>query len=307
MALRLAKHIGVTSFDPGDASNTSPLHGPGLREGDVEELVACMNGALQELWDRAPVAVRFARLGIDLHAPTTVTLQVTPESTALSAFGGYEPWMDGCTVRIAGDDCDNELVDGQTLLRPYSGAGEAAPVTVTATVFADCASPGAEVTGVVDPIGTCGSVHLPRLLTRVASRVEFESWSGMAQKKTGMPEVCLVETRVLPSRSRLGIRLRVHPMPMEAMLLTYGAMLNAPMMTVADVGTVNDPGRTFPIPGGWEESVLLPLALQRLSVHPNFAPDSARDEIERQVATARRMMQSAAPQRPAGRMVPSFR
>jgi hypothetical protein len=78
-------------------------------------------------------------------------------------------------------------------------------------------------------------------------------------------------------------------------------------MTVADVGTVNDPGRTFPIPGGWEESVLLPLALQRLSVHPNFAPDSARDEIERQVATARRMMQSAAPQRPAGRMVPSFR
>ena len=297
-------HIGVTTFDPGDASNASPL--AGLREGDVDAMVACINGALQELWDRAPVAVCFARLGIQLRAPATVSIQVAHESNALTGFAAYAPWMDGCTIRIDGDACDNELVDGTTLLRPYLSMS-ATGGTVNATVFADCASPGPEVIGVVDPIGTCASVHLPKLLTRVSSRVEFESWWGIAQKRTGLPEVCFVETRYFPSRSRLGIRLRVHPMPTVSMLLTYGARLNAPTVTVADVGAASDPETTLPIPGGWCESVLLPLALQRFSAHPNFTPESAKEEIARQAEVARKMMQSAAPQRAASRLLPTFR
>jgi len=307
LALRLAKHVGVTTFDPGAPSNTTPLHLPGLREGDIDEIVACINGALQEMWDRAPVAVCFARLGIELRAPATVTLEVTRESNGISAFADYAPWMDGCTIRIDGDAFDNELVDGQTLLRPYMGPALDGGTPVGATVYADCASPGPEVIGIVDPIGTCGSVHLPALLTRVTSRAEFESWWGTAQKRTGLPEVCFVETRFFPARSRLGIRLRVHPMPVEAMLLTYGARLNAPAIVAADIGAVNDPGTPFPIPGGWEESVLLPLALQRFSAHPNFAPESAREEIDRQAQVARKIMQGAAPQRSPARLLPAFR
>lgn len=307
LALRLATHIGVTSFDPGAPSNTTPLHLPGLRDGDIDEIVACINGALQEMWDRAPVAVCFARLGIELRAPAAVALQVARESNAISAFPNYVSWMDGCTIRIDGDPCDNELVDGRTLLRPYMGPALESGAAVGATVYADCACPGPEVIGIVDPIGTCGSVHLPALLTRATSRAEFESWWGAARKCTGLPEVCFVETRYFPARSRLGIRLRVHPMPTEAMLLTYGARLNAPAITAADIGAINDPGSTFPIPGGWEESVLLPLALQRFSAHPNFAPDSAREEIERQAAVARKIMQGAAPQRSPARMLATFR
>ena len=297
-------HIGVSTFDPGDASNLDSL--TGLREGDLEYMLACINGALQELWDRAPVAVCFARLGIQLRAPATVALQVSHESNAIGEFASYVPWMDGCTIRIDGDACDNELVDGSTLLRPYLSMSTTGG-TVNATVFADCASPGPEVIGVVDPIGTCAAGLLPTLLTRVSSRVEFESWWGIAQKRSGMPEVCFVETRFFPALSRLGIRLRVHPMPTVAMLLTYGARLNAPVVTPADVGAASDPETTLPIPGGWCESVLLPLALQRFSAHPNFTPDEARDEITRQAEVARKMMQSAAPQRAASRLLATFR
>ena len=295
LALRLARHIGVTTFDPGDPSNASPL--AGLQDGDIDEIDACVN---------APVAVCFARLGIELRAPAPVTVQVTAESNALAAFSGYASWMDGCTIRIDGDACDNEVVDGSTLLRPYVGPTTEAGM-VSATVFADCASPGPEVIGIVDPIGTCGSGHLPALLTRVTSRAEFESWWGIATKRTGRPEVCFVETRFFPARSRLGIRLRVHPMPTESMLLTYGARLNAPVITAADVGATNDPGTGFPIPGGWAESVLLPIALQRFTTHPNFAPESAKEEIARQAEAARKMMQSAAPQRTPARLLPTFR
>lgn len=133
LALRLGRHIGVTAFDPGDVSNTNPLMLAGARMGDLDEVVVCINGALQELWTFAPRGVR-------------------------------ELYPDQC-----------------------------------------------------------------------------------------------------------------------------------PVVTAADVGTVSDPGRTvLLLPEGWEESVLYPLALRRLSAHPDFQPLSAKAEIERQAALALRMILFAA-------------
>jgi len=145
LALRLAKHIGVTAFDPGDVSNTSPLLQAGARGGDLDEVVACINGALQELWMLAPRGV-------------------------------------------------------QALY----------------------------------------------------------------------PESC-------------------------------------PIVTVADVGAVSDPVVTLLLPGGWEESVLLPLALRRFSTHPNFQPESAKPEIERQAACALRILMGMAGERPAATLEIEFR
>ncbi len=299
----MALHLEVTSLDPADPSNTPPLQHRGLKTGDVDQLVACINAALQDLWDSAPTAVRFARVGIALRAPVTVTLTLTHESNSIAAFPQYAPWMDGCTIRLEGAAHDNELVDGTSLLRPYLGPTG----TVSATVYGDCASPGPEVIAVLDPIGTCGSSLPPALLRRVSSRAEFETALDFATRSTGAPEVCFVETRYFPSQSRLGIRLRVQPMPLEATLLTYGARLNAPAIIAADLGGASDPGTTFPIPGGWEESVLLPLALQRLSIHPDFTPQSAKTEIARQAVVARKIMMGAVPQRSEARLYPTFR
>ena len=69
-----------------------------------------------------------------------------------------------------------------------------------------------------------------------------------------------------------------------------------PVVTAADVMTANDPGRTVLLPEGWEESVLFPLALRRLSVHPDFTPASARVEIERQAALALRIVKGISSQ-----------
>ncbi len=139
LGLRLAKHIGVTAFDPGDAANTNPLSEAAVRPGDLEEVVASINGALQEIWMLAPRGVR-----------------------AL--------YPNGC-----------------------------------------------------------------------------------------------------------------------------------PAVSVADVG-VAAPGSaatTLLLPEGWEEAVLLPLALRRLSAHPDFQPESARAEIERQAAMALRVLMGLGGERPA--------
>ena len=145
LALRLAKHIGVTAFDPGDASNTNPLLQAGARGGDLDDVVVCINGAVQELWTLAPRGVR-----------------------AL------------------------------------------------------------------------------------------------------YPESC-------------------------------------PVVTAADVGAVSDPGVTLLLPAGWEESVLLPLALRRFSTHPNFQPEAAKPEIERQAAWALRILMGMAGERPAANLETGFR
>ena len=128
LALRLGRHLGVTAFDPGDVSNMHPLARGGAQPGDLDAVVAAINGALQEMWTFAPEKL-----------------------------------------------------------------------------------------------------------------------------KALYPDEC-------------------------------------PVITTADVMTASDPGRTVLLPEGWEESVLWPLALRRLSVHPEFSPASARAEIERQAVAARRIV-----------------
>ena len=66
--------------------------------------------------------------------------------------------------------------------------------------------------------------------------------------------------------------------------------LECPVVTAADVMSASDPGCAVLLPEGWEESVLFPLALRRLSVHPDFQPATRRAEIERQAVVARRIV-----------------
>ena len=145
LALRLAKHIGVTAFDPGAPSKTHPLVQAGLRGGDLEDVVTCINGALQEIWEFAPRALR-----------------------AL------------------------------------------------------------------------------------------------------YPERC-------------------------------------PVLTPAEVGAVQDSGTTLLLPEGWEESVLLPLALRRLSTHPDFQPGAAKGEMERQAVLALRILRGLSGECPMARLATPFR
>ena len=78
-------------------------------------------------------------------------------------------------------------------------------------------------------------------------------------------------------------------------------------ITAADVGGASDPGVEFSVPAGWEESVVLPLALQRFTAHPAFLPASAKAEIARQAGVARRIVQGVELNRRPVQMVPTFR
>jgi hypothetical protein len=62
LALRMVKHLGVTSLDPADPSNVNGGE-KALAEGDVDDIMAAINAALQEVWTLAPISTRVHYFG----------------------------------------------------------------------------------------------------------------------------------------------------------------------------------------------------------------------------------------------------
>ncbi len=297
LGLRLAKFIGVTSLDPNDPTNIPPTFQRGLQPGDVEELAACINAALQEVWDLMPTALRFARYGVGVPGPTPVTLELTNGSPTIATFTGHAAWMNGCTVEVGGER--NTVLDATTLLLPYSGTSGSG---IPATVLGDAVAPPAGVVSVVEPL-MVGEQRVAVLDTQAA----FEAVRTRDPGRRGVPEVAWVETRSDPAVPLQVARICLYPMPERPMRLLYGARLNVPSVSAADLqSTVPVPA--FPIPHGWDEAVLLPLATSRLSIHPDFLITSTqKTELPRQIAAARRIVEGARPARSGGTLIPIFR
>ncbi len=297
LALRMGKFIGITSLDPDDPTNIPPTFQRGLQPGDLEELAACINAALQEVWDLMPTALRFARYGVELPGPTPVELELTHGSPAITTFTGYAAWMAGCTVEVAGER--NTLLDDTALLLPYGGASGSG---LAATVLGDAVAPVAGVVSVIEPLRV-GEQRVAVLETQAA----FESARARDPARRGVPEVAWVETRFDPAVPVQVVRIRLYPMPERPMRLVYGARLNVPSVSVADLQST-DPVPALPIPHGWDEAVLLPLAISRLSIHPDFLINGTqKTEIPRQAAAARRIVEGARPARSGGVVIPVFR
>ncbi len=323
IALRLVKYIGLTSLDPADPTN-SPLPAAedggtfraGLVPNDLGDVVAAINGALQEMWEEAPTAMRYQRMGTFLRGPTSLSLDLTQYSKAV-VIPGFEPWMIGCSLRIGGEALENEIRSETELAREYLGG---TATGVPAVVFHDCITPPAEVREIVDPV----EIPQTRRLTPAGSREEFYGYDqatvggddygqvwvklqGQA-KFPAQPWAYFVDTDYQDGAK---IRLRVAPLPDGDYPIQYGARLRAPVVTEEDVWVCGGPvpERYLPIPNGWDEAVLLPMALQRFSAHPFFGSGNplAAPEMARQYSRALKMVRGVSPSRSSTRLSTRFR
>ena len=300
MGLRLLHFIGVTQL----AAQSSPESDlENLQPSDLGEVCTAINGGMQELWDLAPSEMRERRMGGVLHGPTQVTLAVTQYSTAISALTTWAAWMAGCTIRISGEDQDNEISNSTTLASPYMGTSG----TVQATVYGDCIQLDGTIGKVVTP------VEIPNLipLTPATSRADFYKYigapgvtttAGSAMPYFGFrrivqrPIAWFVEGYHDPALPYLPRRLRVGPLPDSTYAISYRVSINPPLYSAADIDNgdhTTDPGTTFPIPNQWVESILLPFALIRYTASPSFKNDAKVQEIGRQYQLAKGILQNA--------------
>ncbi len=297
LALRLAKHIGVTSLVPADPSNADPAPNTGLQQGDPEELTACINAALAELWQEAPTILCQMRLSLAVRAPQPITLTLVQGSATIVDFPQYAGWMEGCTVRIGEEEM--RLLDATTLSLPYSGTTPPEGAPVAAVVYHDLLTTPPGVRRLLDPVEWNG-----RRIRRLPTHQSLHPSHG-GERQSGNPEQCQVETRMVGTTVRVAVRL--DPMPAAAGIFEAAARMVPPEITVDDLGVGVDPMVSFSLPLGWDEAVLLPLALARITTHPRFKPNDIRTEINRQAATARRLMNGSHPDRSAGSLKATFR
>lgn len=304
LAMLLLRDCGITSLAPATTLDNSNTRGVGT--GDLDAVAAAISAAYGEIFEHGPATVSERRMGGVLRAQTNVTLDATQYSTTISELATYAGWMLGCTLRIAGDTGDNELLNSTTLVRPYMGVTGPA---ITAQVWGDAIRLDSSVSHVLDP------VTLPNYwqMRQAADRVDLlntaaalpvrtpqtrPAGSGSLSliKRTGTPECYLVEGQYEPNTAYLPIYLRVAPMPAGNFPIEFRVKLLPPVVTSADIDGgdhLTDPATLIPL--SWVHSVLLPFARIRISSDPFFNNREAAKSLERDYHAARAILENQRP------------
>ena len=299
----IAKHclvyIGVVSLDP--AFNTNAANRRGLVAGDLDFVANCINQAMQEILRLGPTALSEQPYAEALRPPTNITVTVSQYSKLVpGGIVGYSSWMKGCTIRLP-DGLDNEVESSTSLVRPYMGANQ---VLAPGTVYADAIAIGTGFFNVMEPVKIPTVVQLEH----ASSLEEFRFWVNphrhgnrshasydtTVNKTVGQPAVWFAEGRYNPAEAFITTYLRVNPMPAQAYEIDFRVKRKPPIISAADIGDhLSEPATVLPV--DLHESVLLPLTLQRFTAHPSFNSEKAREEIARQVAVAKLILEGLNP------------
>lgn len=303
VALLLLRDMGITSLVPSTTLDSTNTRGVGA--GDLNAVAAAITGAYQELFEHAPATISERRMGGVLRGQVNVTLTANNFSTTISGLTTYASWMLGCTLRIAGDIGDNELLNTTTLVRPYMGTTGA----TTAQVWGDAIRLDPSVSHVLDPatipnywqmrmardrvelLNTAAALPVRTPQTRPAG-----SGSLSLTKRTGIPECYMVEGQYEPATAYLPLYLRVAPMPSGDLPLEFRAKLLPPVVTAADIDGgdhTTDPNTIIPL--SWVQAVLLPFARLRIASDPLFDNREGVKTIEREYHAARAILENQRP------------
>lgn len=272
----LLTYIGVQQLDPiPEGTRTT---GYMLSQSDINRALASVNGALQEIYAAMPAVMKRQQRSCFFNAPTPLTLALTQYGTTATVVSGWASWMVQCAIVIPGDQYINQIVGINsdattvTLLRAYLGAS----ATQTATVYADACLLASDVKSVIAPVQT--SIGFRPLWPCTDRR----SFSPSLWKMTGIPRRYIVDTYANTALTYNPYWLRVTPMPLVAMNVSFDAELQPVEVTSAAIGTdESDPNYYFTsLPQEWCETILLPVARKNFMTHPAFNNASAAQQIQ---------------------------
>lgn len=303
VARAILRDWGILYLDPATPTNQTNR----CRAIDLEDAALVMTQAFQEIAAEAGSKARTQPGGGVLYAPTTVTLTVTDGSTTISALTTYAAWMRGCTIRIAGDAQDNELISSTKLARPFIGTGG----SVAGTVYGDAitldettgkvlspmlaadGSPIQEVTTRHDFI-TRGGWNVPQFYNEGYASYPF--WSIAPKAIDAKPAVFFTDNYYDSTLDYITRRIRFSPMPSARQSVAWTASINPMRVAITDISTgspFTDPGVKIPCLDGWIESIFLPVARQIATSRAQFKNEEMRQEIGRQYKVALRLIQDA--------------
>jgi len=279
----------------------------GTYPGRNADVLGAINGALQELFGEGKPWIRKADLGAWLNAPTTITIAVTNGATA-ATITGWQAWFAGCTIAIDGGTIDNRITNASSTVElkfPHDGPTG----TVSATVYQDSLTIPDTVARVLEPVRVQGLRIHP--MTNAGAGVTYRSSEdygfrptalnaayipGRMASRVARPTGYYVDTWMPSATATPLIRMALSTAPQEAMQVEYSATLKAPIGTALNSDVI-------PVPLDYVDSLLWPIARQRLTGSEFFRNESAKEEIGRAYKEAMSLLDSLKPRTRSGNTI----
>jgi hypothetical protein len=208
------------------------------------EIVDAINGALQRLDALAQSGSKTTTGSFYIPAPATVSLGLTNGSTAVT-IATFTDDQYGATIRINGDDIDNQVAGPDSLLHPYGGATG----TVSAVIYGDAIpmpEPYLSINGNPEILEDgCGMTH-HRYRHHYSLR-----------RDVSRPRHYWVEANAANRSPIVPAIIRFHPLPDQAYRLQAEVVLAPARVRFSDLLA---PSYELPIRAEYVEQYLLPVA-----------------------------------------------
>lgn len=234
-------------------------------------ILSDLNAVLQQLF----AGSQQENKSLLIRGPGTLTLDVvTAESSAIT-FAGYQSYMQGCTIQIAGDARENRFVKSSGTLaleNPYMGSTGS---NVSATIHYDCATVDASIGKIYEPM----SLDRKWAVALVDRAVIDDTRLGLDRRQIMRPVRAAIED-ALDASSTPSRRILFDTLPDTSYMLHFRADVRAPVVT-----SFSDT-RDYLLPNGLDESILKPLVLQAFASFPDFTGNPQQTAQAAQVAMA---------------------
>lgn len=267
-------------------------------------VLEAMNGAMQECFGNSSPWVRWDERGAILKVPAAVTIAVVSGSRD-AVITGWESWMAGCSIVIAGHDCDNQIRNDAAACRlkyPYDGTSG----TVAATVYHDSLTIDEDVMAIFGPLSVQGRQIHPRPSADFGN-VQSDDYGAHSDfgitrsnyrprigPSSGQPLVYTVETWSASELAAPTLRLRISPASAISGVADYRVMLRPPV--IDDLLSESVP----PIPFGFVQTIFMAIARKKLMACPFWRDQSNADEITRSHTEAIELLSKIHPSKESG-------
>lgn len=267
----------------------------------LERIARDITASLQEI-ARARSDLFRQTFGFVALAPETQNVVVAQGSTALNistAYTNNNAALEGASVNVGGqwNELRRDGASGFALVNPYLGSSG----TAAMTVYGDCLVLPSTFARVIGFVRRDENILLSALPNRQALLDYGNAWGNDYGRRTMFPRTVpprpgLVEAWwVEPYQTPTALTLRLHltPLPDRAVPITFDAEVRPVAVTVADLGTdTTESTRTFSLPAGMDEDILLPLVLERWCRSPWFKNTEAKADLKEAAAAARTLLRS---------------
>lgn len=263
----------------------------------LTRILSDQNRTLQVIWTMLPQFWSEDNDGELLPAPVSFSGLTLTHGGKSFTGGSFTTAQIGRTVRITGDENDNELATTTSLVRPYLGPSTAAG---SGTIYGDCITLGTSIIGVLAPVILQGEHELVPLRGHRDLRI-FSATSGHYAKDEGFtrqhytvadpreintPVGYLVRPVLIANVTQL--RLRVAPLPDRDYVVTFEKRTSCPRVTALN-------STVIPMPQDLAESVFLPIFRHKFSTWKHF-PESSRKTVKEESDEAFSLLVKMKPQ-----------